>query len=257
MVTGVSEFGQEERSPELNLFAQLCGLKGIGDNIYDLMRAITTCISLGERGWAPAIALLNVALGGKQPIPDLVSVIPPGYISFIKKIILLNDIMVGELLPDIPFPAPGMYSKKAEGDETKDREPVEIIVERYPRAFGVYIEYEHPVHGLNRHLWIIYEAGTGKYPYKTFPAPNTVAEKIPKLIEEYGEQLAYAYKPLNDIFEEAKKALKEHTVDEIEELERQGTRILPEGVRVRRVKKETSEAPDHRLHGRRRHMPPP
>ena len=254
----MSEFGQEERSPELNLFAQLCGLKGIGDNIYDLMRAITTCVSLGERGWAIALALLNVALGGKQPIPDLVSAIPPGYIAFVKKIIVLNDIMVGELLPDIPFPAPAVYSRSVSGDETKGGEPAEIIVDRYPRAFGVYIEYEHPVHGLNRHLWIIYEADTGKYPYKAFPAPNTVAERIPKLIEEYGEQLAYAYKPLDDRFNEAKAVLKEHTVSEIEELEKQGKRILPEGVRVRRVKKEaTGEAPEHRFAGRRRHPPPP
>jgi hypothetical protein len=253
----VSEFGQEERSPELNLFAQLCGLKGIGDNIYDLMRAITTCISLGERGWAPAIALLNVALGGKQPIPDLVSTIPPGYIAFVKKIIVLNDIMVGELLPDIPFPAPGIYTKTVDKEETKEGEPVEIIAERYPRAFGIYIEYEHPVHGLNRHLWIIYEAGTGKYPYKAFPAPSSVAERVPKLIEEYGEQLAYAYKPLEDGFNEVKAVLKEHTVSEIEELEKQGKAILPQGFRVRRAKKEEKEAPEHGFTRRRRHPPPP
>jgi hypothetical protein len=247
----MSEFGQEERSPELNLFAQLCGLKGIGDNIYDLMRAVTTCVSLGERGWAIALALLNVALGGKQPIPDLVSAIPPGYIAFVKKIIVLNDIMVGELLPDIPFPAPAVYSRSVSGDETKDGEPAEIIVDRYPRAFGVYIEYEHPVHGLNKHLWIIYEADTGRYPYKAFPAPATVADKVPKLAEEYGGQLAYAYKHLDEKFNEAKTVLKEHSISEIEELARQGSRILPEGVRIRPAKKEATTG--HRIPGRHKH----
>jgi hypothetical protein len=82
---------RHSKSPELNLFAQLCGVQSVQSDIHSIYSALRACISMGERGWLPAIALLNIVLGGSTPVPDAVSVIPPGYGKYLRRVALLNE----------------------------------------------------------------------------------------------------------------------------------------------------------------------
>lgn len=167
------------------MFASLCGLPGVRGGIHNIYIALQACNSLGEVGWIAVLALLNIVLGGNVPVPDLVSPIPPGYIKFVKRIELINDIGVAQLFPDIPFPKHvKVRSAGSGGDKEEGSSPIEKEI---PQAFGVYIEYDHPIHGLNRSLWVIYDAGTGDYPFRAFLAPSSVAEAVGKKFEQSPE----------------------------------------------------------------------
>jgi hypothetical protein len=242
------------KSPELNLFAQLCGFKPIEENILDIYNALRVCISLGERGWGLALALLNVVLGGSVAVPDTVTAIPPGYLKYVKRVSLVNYPVIEELLPDVAFPLKLIVSSEA---EDKERKPVEVVAERYPKAFGVFIEYERPDLStgnatVERSLWVIYEAGTGQYPYKAFLAPSSVAERVAKLLDERATvHLEEGFK----VLDEAREVLKRHSYEEIGELEAIGKSPLPEGVKVR--PKFVAGPDDVERPRPRRHRPPP
>lgn len=252
--------GRPSKSPELNLFAQLCGFKPIEENILDIYDALRACISLGERGWGLALALLNVVLGGSVAVPDVVAAIPPGYLKYVKRVSLINYPVVEELLPDVVFPLKLIVSSEA---EDKEGRRVEIVAKRYPKAFGVFIEYERPDlstgnAAIERSLWVIYEAETGQYPYKAFLAPSSVAERVAKLLDERGvAHLEEGYK----VLDEAREILKRYSYEEIKELEATGKSPLPEGVKVRPI----APGPDgvevpgdvERPPRPRRHRPPP
>jgi len=169
------------------LFASLCGLPGVRGGIHNIYSALLNCRSLGEVGWAAVLALLNIALGGNVPVPDLVSPIPPGYIKYVKRIELINDEEIAKLFPDIPFPKHVVIRASpagSGGDKERESPPAE---KKLPYAFGVYIEYEHPIHGLSRSLWVIYDVGTGDYPFRAFLAPSSVAEIVGKKFEQAPE----------------------------------------------------------------------
>jgi hypothetical protein len=241
-----------QKSAELNLFAQLCGVQSVEGDIYSVYNALRACISLGEKGFAPALALLNVILGGNVAVPDVVSAVPPGYLKYLKRISLVNEVYIEELLPDVPFPYKHVFSRRTVDREEK---PVEIRAERFPKAFGVYVEYEYPdfTNGervLNKELWVIYYAGTGDYPYKAFLAPTAVAEKASKILQE--TMAEHLEKPMTEILDEAQKLLKEHKYSEIdvEKLPR-GVKIVP--VEAGDVVKEHPRPPRYP----RRHPPPP
>jgi hypothetical protein len=242
-----------QKSAELNLFAQLCGVQSIDNNIYDLYNALRACISLGERGFAPALALLNIMLGGSVAVPDAVSAIPPGYLKYLKRISLVNEVYIEELFPDIPFPYKHAFFRKSEDKEGK---PVKISAERFPKAFGVYIEYEYPdlatgEHVVNKELWIVYYAGTGDYPYKVFLAPTAVAEKASRLLKEV--EAEHLEKPISEILDEVEKLLKKHAYTEI------SPEMLPPGVRIESVEadEEFTEFPRSRRRLRPHSQPPP
>jgi hypothetical protein len=242
------------KSPELNLFAQLCGFRPIEENILDIYGAFRVCLSLGERGWGLALALLNVVLGGSVAVPDAVTAIPPGYLKYVKRMGLVNYPIIEELLPDVAFPLKLIVSTDA---EDKERKPVELVAERYPKAFGVFIEYERPNLStsnatIERSLWVIYEAGTGQYPYKAFLAPSSVAERVAKLLDERATaHLEEGYK----VLDEAREIMKRYSYEEIKELETIGKSPLPEGVKVR---PRFAPGPDDVERSRsRRHRPPP
>ncbi len=221
-----------DKSPELNLFAQLCGVQQVKTNILDVYNALRACIDMGEKGWLVSIALLNIVLGGNVAVPDVVSVIPPGYGKYLKKISLVNEVVLEELLPDIPFPERQVFHRR-----TEDREGtfVDITVERYPKAFGVYIEYEYPDFAsggvvVNKELWVIYQASTGSYLFKSFLAPTAVAERVSKILEETG--MKHYEKPLTSILDEAQQYLKNYSYSELRELVKKGVIRLPEGVKI-------------------------
>jgi hypothetical protein len=246
------------KSPELNLFAQLCGFEPIEENILDVYKALRACISLGERGWGLALALLNVILGGSTAVPDAVAAIPPGYLKYVKRVSLVNYPVIEELLPDIVFPLKLVVSTEA---EDKEKKPVMIVAKRYPKAFGVFIEYERPDLStgnatIERSLWIIYEAGTGQYPYKAFLAPSNVAERVAKLLDERGAlHLEEGFK----VLDEAKEILKRYSYEEIEELKAAGKSPLPEGVEVRPIVpgQPVSGDVERPMRPRRHRSPPP
>jgi hypothetical protein len=223
------------KSPELNLFAQLCGLTRIDLNIYDVFNALRTCISIGEKGYGVALALLNVVLGGASPVPDLVTVVPPGFLRFVKRIELINDIVLAELLPDVPLPR-GVYSRDITVGEGGEESRFRITVERFPRAFGIYIEYEHPVYGVTRLVIVVYDAGTGDYPLKMFIAPQSVAEAVARMLEEHRPLVSY--EPLEKLFAKAEKVLRSSGSAE------KATRILrSDGVRVEQVVEKPQDLP--------------
>jgi hypothetical protein len=170
---------QVDKSPELNLFASLCGLPGVRGDIHNIYSALLACRSLGEVGWAAVLALLNIVLGGNAPVPDLVSPLPPGYIKYVRRIELVSDKEVKKLLPDIPFPKYIVIERNSD-KEGKSPPPSKEV----PLVFGIYIEYEHPAYGLSRSLWVIYDAGTGDYPFRAFLAPSSVAETVGKKFEQ-------------------------------------------------------------------------
>lgn len=247
-------FGERsQKSAELNLFAQLCGVQFIDNNIYDLYNALRACISLGERGFAPALALLNVMLGGSVAVPDAVSAIPPGYLKYLKRISLVNEVYIEELLPDVPFPYKHVLSRES-GD--KEGRPVKIHAERFPKAFGVYIEYEYPdlatgERVLNKELWVVYYAGTGDYPYKTFLVPTAVAEKVSRLLKETGAE--HLERSISEILDEVERLLKEHAYTEI------SPEKLPPGVRIVPLEagEDSTEPPRHRRRLRPHSQSPP
>ena len=166
------------------MFASLCGLPGVRGGVHNIYSALLKCRSLGEVGWVAVLALLNIALGGNVPVPDLVSPIPPGYIKYVRRIELISDVEISQLFPDIPFPRHMVVSARPagpSGDKEGESPPAEG---RLPLAFGVYIEYDHPIHGLNKSLWVIYDAGTGDYPFRAFLAPSSTAEIVGKKLEQ-------------------------------------------------------------------------
>ena len=120
-------------------------------------------------------------------MPDLVSPIPPGYIKFVKRIELISDVEVAELFPDIPFPRHVVVKARPAGSSSDKEEESPPTEKKIPQAFGVYIEYDHPIHGLSRSLWVIYDAGTGDYPFRSFLAPSSVAEAVGKRFEQSPE----------------------------------------------------------------------
>jgi len=221
----------QSRSPELSLFAQLCGIeRPVSDNIYDFMHAVMTCIDIGERGWLVALALVNVALGGNVPVPDLVSAVPPGYGKYITRIAVVDDKALYDLLPDIPLRR-GVY--KTTISTEKDGTKVEAVVEdrRFPRAFGVFIEYVHPLHGLTRNLWVIHDNPTGDYPFKSFLAPSSVADKVSEILEVSGTPHAVSEDALREVIDHAAELLRKYgSPAKVMEAVRKGKESLPEGV---------------------------
>lgn len=243
-----------DKSTELNLFAQLCGLPEINPDIKGLYTALRTCISIGREGWGLAIALINVALGGNVAVPDVFSIIPPGYIKYLTRVALVDEVRVRELLRDIPFPR---VDRKWIDTEDKKGEPVTVWAEQV-RAFGFYVEYKHPEYGVTKQLWIVYDAGTRDYPYKYFPAPTAVAELVSEMLDKTGAP-HYEY-PIT--IEEAamavREALREHTVEEVQELiaqRRIGETSIPEGVYV--TKGRVVPHGDETRRRRHRSQPPP
>ena len=237
-----------EKSTELNLFAQLCGLPEISQDIKGLYTALRTCISIGREGWGLAVALVNVALGGNVAAPDVFTIIPPGYIKYLTRVALVDEVRVRELLRDIPFPR---VDRKWIDTEDKKGEPATVWAERV-RAFGFYVEYKHPEYGVTKQLWIVYDAGTKDYPYKYFPAPTAVTELVSEMFQKT-ETLHYEHITVEEAAMMVKEALREHTVEEIQELIAQGKINVPEGVYVTkgRVVVHSDEAK------RRRHRSPP
>jgi len=207
--------------------------------MYSLMDALRTCIDMGERSWLVAIALLNVALGGNTPVPELIHVIPPGYGRFLKRMFIVDEVVVGELLDDIPFPHRAHYIEESEDKEGKR---VRIVHERYPRAFGIYIEYDHPKHGLTRQLLVVYDAGTGSYPYRAFFAPESVVEEVGALAEKLRTPHLQNTLAISEDFAKVRELLKERSYEEIEKS------VLPPGVRLelREERVERPERPRHR-----------
>jgi len=210
--------------------------------MFSLMDALATCIGIGDRGMLPAIALLNVALGGNTPVPELVQVLPPGYGRFLRRMAVVDEVTVGELLDDIPFRR-ARYTERA---EDKDGKQVKIVHERYPMAFGVYIEYEHPKHGVSKLLLVVHDVGTGSYPYRAFIAPASVAEKVGSLVEQYRTVYLTDRSRITRDFKAVRDILKAHSYREVRDLEHRGEGLLPPGVRVEPV--EVEERGRHRHH---------
>jgi len=233
----------QSRSPTLNLFAQLCGIgKGIEDNIYDLMQAVRTCIDLGERGWLLALALVNVALGGDAPVPDLVNVVPPGYGKYLTKVAVVDDKVLFEVLPDVPFQK-GLFISRVTDKESGTTKAV-VEDTRFPMAFGILIEYNHPLHGFSRELLVIHTVPTGEYVFKSFIAPRSVADRVAEIAAQLGT------------WHVEKEFLKYEAVQKVEELinefgsvenllkaVREGKAELPQGVYVK-----PPEAEERRKH---------
>jgi hypothetical protein len=234
-----------EKSTELNLFAQLCGLPEISPDIRDLYTALRTCLSIGREGWGLAIALVNVALGGNVATPDVFTIIPPGYIKYLTKVTLIDEVRVRELLRDIPFPR---VDRKWIDTEDKNGKPVTVWAEQV-RAFGFYVEYKHPDYGVTKQLWIIYDAGTRDYPYKYFPAPTAVTELVSDMLQKTPH---YEHVTVEEAAIMVREALREHTVEEVQELIASKEINVPEGVYITkgRTGAQSNET-------RRRHRPPP
>jgi hypothetical protein len=235
-----------DKSTELNLFAQLCGLPEISPDIRGLYTALRTCISIGKEGWGLAVALVNVALGGNVAAPDVFTIIPPGYVKYLTRVALVDEVRVRELLRDIPFPR---VDRKWIDTEDKKREPVTVWAEKL-RAFGFYVEYKHPDYGVTKQLWIIYDAGTRDYPYKYFPAPTAVTELVYEMLRKTPH---YEHMTVEEAAMMVKEALREHTVEEVQELIAQGKIDVPEGVYI--TKGRTIVQSDEAK--RRRHRSPP
>jgi len=207
-------------------------------NIYDIFNALRACISMGEKGYGVALALLNVVLGGSTPVPDLVSVTPPGFLKFVKRIDLINDIVLADLLPDIPLPK-GAYSRDITVGEGEEESKFRITVEKFPRAFGVYIEYEHPFYGVSKMVIVVYDAGTGDYPLKMFIAPQAVAEQVAKMLEE--NKPLISYEPLNKLLAEAENAVR--STKSVEEAYKVLRSKGVAGVRIEQVVEEAQGLP--------------
>jgi len=226
----VSLDARSDKSPELNLFAQLCGAKSIDNSILGIYSGLRTCIDLGERGWGLALALLNIALGGSVAVPDAVTVVPPGYLKYVKRMALLDEVAVESLFPDIPFPYRHRFKTV-----TKDKEGTEVEIEdeRFPRAFGVFVEYEYPDFAdgsarTERLLVVVYDAGTGSYPYKAFIAPASKAEKVAEVLDKSGAR-HYEVPMANELLE----LLKQYSLSELEKLIGEGKVVLPPGVTIK------------------------
>lgn len=233
-----------EKSPEFNALAQLCGVVGAAVHIGSLYDALRKCLALGERGWLTAIALLNVALGGNVPVPDLVSVVPPGYARYLTRVALVDDKVLHEVLKDVPLPKGYVRMDVEVPDKEKEGESAKLVLEisRFPMAFGVFVEYDHPEHGLERSLWVVYYVQTGDYPFKSFPAPRAVADEVAKYVgREVAVERPHAY---DEIAEYVKSLASRYgSVKEFLKAVREGTVALPEGVdvSVERRKQEEEE----------------
>jgi hypothetical protein len=240
-----------DKSPELNLFAQLCGVEEVRSDPYSIYNALLRCVSLGERGWAPAIALVNVLLGGNVATPDVFTIIPPGYIKYVKRVALVNEATIRELLSDIPF---RVHREIHTQTSTSDEEGAKLVrIEAWTvPLFGFYVEYEHPRHGVTRQLWVIYYAGTGDYPWKYFPAPTAVAEIVSEMLER-GEERVSA--PDIEILERAREVVEREGIKRFEELKSQGA--LPSFLHVRLVEKAVDEEGAPPGAPPRRRRPPP
>ena len=207
---------------------------GASTNIYDLYKSIRACLALGERGWLTAVALLNVALGGSTPVPDLVSIIPPGYAAYLTRVALVDDKVLYEVIRDVPLPKEGIYTDVPAKDE-EGGSKFKIFIEKFPRAFGVFVECRHPVYGVDRSLWVVYQIETGDYPFKSFPAHRAVAERVAELLDrgavKYAVEKPAAY---DEIFAEVSSLVKKHgSVPELLKAVAEGRERLPEGVDIR------------------------
>ena len=246
--------GRHDKSPELGALAQLCGTIAPSSDIYSLYSVLRACLSIGERGWLVAAAIVNVALGGNVPIPDLVSVVPPGYGRYISRMVLVDDKVLYDVLKDVPLPR-GLVEVPLDSGE-KERS-VSIEVRRYPMAFGLLVEYDHPEYGVDRNLWVFYYVGTGDYPLRAFLAHREVADEVARMLGQPGGAYAVSADGKGRAYAVEKPGAYEEVRREVEELARRcggveglyraagaGQVQLPEGVRLKHRRSPKHPPPD-------------
>jgi len=231
-----------DRKPYIRLIAQLCGIENVSLDLKGIFTALRACVSLGERGWIPALALMNIIMsGGETAVPDLASPIPPGYTVYLKRIALVDNVVISRYLSDVIVRKEVVFHD----DEDEEGRKVRIIVDRFPSMFGVLIEYDHPIYGINRDLWVFTIHPTGENPAQVFHAPNEVADLIA------GELSATKRISLEDpsatvkLIEETKHLLKRYgSYDKLMDAVARGEAELPEGVSIMRRGKSRKEDMD-------------
>ena len=201
--------------------------------IFDILRS---CVSMGERGWLLAISLTNIIMGGGEPIPDLVSIIPPGYSVYLKRVALVDNVVLSRYINDVIVKKTEIFN---ESDEDERGRRVRISVTRYPNWFGLYVEYEHPIHGVNRDLWVFTIHPTGDYMLRSFRAPSRVADLVAQELDKSGSLFLEDRGEPVRLIEQTRALLKKYgSYESLIEAINKGEASLPEGVSVSLVKSE-------------------
>jgi len=225
-----------EKKAEIRMIAQLCGVESVrldAGGIFDILRS---CVSMGERGWLLAISLTNIIMGGGEPIPDLVSIIPPGYSVYLKRVALVDNVVLSRYINDVVVKKTEIFN---ESDEDSHGRRVRISVTRYPNWFGLYVEYEHPVHGVNRDLWVFTVHPTGDYMLRSFRAPSRVADLVAEELDKSGTFFLEDRGEPVRLIEQTRALLKKYgSYESFTEALGKGEASLPEGVSVSLVKSE-------------------
>ena len=225
-----------EKKAEIRMIAQLCGVESVrldAGGIFDILRS---CVSMGERGWLLAISLTNIIMGGGEPIPDLVSIIPPGYSVYLKRVALVDNIVLSRYINDVIVKKAEIFN---ESDEDERGRRVRISVTRYPNWFGLFVEYEHPVHGVNRDLWVFTVHPTGDYMLRSFHAPTRVADLVAQELDKTGSLFLEDRGEPVRLIEQARALIKKYgSYEGLVEAIDKGEASLPEGVSVSLVKSE-------------------
>jgi hypothetical protein len=233
-----------EKRAEIRMIAQLCGVESVrldADGIFNIFRS---CVSMGERGWLLAISLANIIMGGGEPIPDLVSVLPPGYSVYLKKVALVDNVVLTRYINDVIVKKAEIFN---ESDEDSQGRRIKISVTRYPNWFGLFVEYEHPIHGTNRDLWVFTVHPTGDYFLRSFRAPTKVADIV---AEELSKSKTFSLEdrgePVKLIEQTRALAKKYGGYEKLMEAMNKGEVSLPEGVSVS-IKSEPKTERRHRI----------
>jgi hypothetical protein len=225
-----------EKKAEIRMIAQLCGVESVrldAGGIFDILRS---CVSMGERGWLLAISLANIIMGGGEPIPDLVSIIPPGYSVYLKKVALVDNVVLTRYINDVIVKKTEIFN---ESDEDSQGRRIKISVTRYPNWFGLYVEYEHPTHGVNRDLWVFTVHPTGDYMLRSFRAPSRVADLVAQELDKSGSLFLEDRGEPVRLIEHTRALLKKYgSYESLVEAIDKGEASLPEGVSVSLVKSE-------------------
>jgi len=225
------------------MIAQLCGVESVSLDLYGIFNIFRSCVSMGERGWLLAISLANIIMGGGEPIPDLVTVLPPGYSVYLKKVALVDNIVLTRYINDVIVKKVEIFD---ENDEDSQKRKVKISVTRYPSWFGLFVEYEHPVHGTNRDLWVFTVHPTGDYFLRSFRAPTKVADIV---AEELSKNKTFSLEDRGEpakLIEQARALAKKYGgYEKLMEAMNKGEVSLPEGVSIS-IKNESKSERRHR-----------